>query len=61
MTRILQSYIAGRWIGQAAGLTLCSAINGQPVYRTHAETLDFAESVHHARTVGLPGLRACGR
>ena len=58
MTAILQSYIAGRWVGQDAGQLLCSAINGRPVYSTHAETLDFAEAVHHARTVGLPGLLA---
>ena len=58
MTATLQSYIAGRWIGHAAGQSLRSAINGQPVYNTHAETLDFAEAVHHARTVGLPGLLA---
>ena len=58
MTATLQSYIAGRWIGHEAGLSLRSAINGQPVYNTHAETLDFAEAVHYARTVGLPGLLA---
>ena len=58
MTATLQSYIAGRWIGQEAGQSLRSAVNGKPVYSTHAETLDFAEAVHHARTVGLPGLLA---
>ena len=56
MTAILQSYIAGHWIGQEAGQSLHSAVNGKPVYSTHAEPLDFAEAVHHARTVGLPGL-----
>jgi oxepin-CoA hydrolase/3-oxo-5,6-dehydrosuberyl-CoA semialdehyde dehydrogenase len=56
MTTQLQSYIGGRWIGQHAGQTLRSAVNGQAVATTHAESIDFAEAVHHARTVGLSGL-----
>ena len=52
----LQSYIAGRWIGRDAAQTLRSAVNGQPVARTHAEAIDFAEAVHHARTVGVANL-----
>ena len=56
MTMQLQSYIAGRWIGRDAAQTLRSAINGQPVARTHAEAIDFAEAVHHARTVGVANL-----
>ena len=52
----LQSYIAGRWVGQHAALTLCSAVNGRAVAHSHAEALDFDEALHHARTVGLPGL-----
>ncbi len=58
MTPTLQSFIAGRWIGQQAAQSLRSAVNGRPVASTHAETLDFAEAVHHARTVGLPALLA---
>jgi oxepin-CoA hydrolase/3-oxo-5,6-dehydrosuberyl-CoA semialdehyde dehydrogenase len=58
MTATLQSYIAGRWVGREAGQSLHSAVNGKPVYNTHAEAPDFAEAVHHARTVGLPGLLA---
>ena len=58
MTATLQSYIAGRWMGQEAGQSLRSAVNGRAIYNTHAETPDFAEAVHHARTVGLPGLLA---
>ncbi|WBY02685.1 phenylacetic acid degradation bifunctional protein PaaZ [Ramlibacter tataouinensis] len=53
---ILQSYIAGRWVGAAAAQTLRSAINGQPVASTHADPLDFAEAVQHARKVGVPNL-----
>jgi oxepin-CoA hydrolase/3-oxo-5,6-dehydrosuberyl-CoA semialdehyde dehydrogenase len=52
----LQSYIGGRWIGQEAAQALRSAINGKPVASTHAEKIDFAEAVQHARKVGVPGL-----
>ena len=58
MTSILQSYIGGRWIGQQAGQTLRSAINGRPVAHTHAEAIDFGEAVQHARRIGLPALMA---
>src|SRR5574343_330794 len=43
MSMQLQSYIAGRWIGRDAAQSLRSAINGQPVARTHAEELDFQQ------------------
>ncbi len=55
---LLQSYIGGRWIGREAAQTLRSAVNGRPVARTHAESLDFAEALEHARQVGLPSLLA---
>ncbi|MBS0455651.1 MAG: phenylacetic acid degradation bifunctional protein PaaZ [Proteobacteria bacterium] len=58
MTSTLQSYIAGRWIGQEAAQELRSAINGQVVARTHAESIDFGEAVAHARNKGLPALLA---
>ncbi len=56
MSNVLQSYIAGRWLGARPAQALRSAVNGQPVASTHAESIDFAEAVHHARTVGLPNL-----
>lgn len=56
MTPILQSHIAGRWLGAQPAQLLASAVNGRPVAHTHAETIDFAEALHHARTVGLPAL-----
>ena len=56
MSQVLQSFIAGRWIGQQAAQSLRSAVNGQAIAQTHAEHLDFGEAVHHARTVGLPNL-----
>lgn len=58
MTTTLQSYIAGRWIGQEAAQELRSAVNGQVVARTHAEAIDFGEAVAHARDKGLPALLA---
>ena len=56
MSHTLQSYIAGRWVGQHAAQPLHSAVNGRPVASTHAETIDFGEAVAYARKVGLPGL-----
>ena len=58
MTTLLQSFIGGRWIGAQPAQALRSAINGQTVAHTHAETPDFAEAVDYARRVGLPGLLA---
>ncbi|MDM0114099.1 phenylacetic acid degradation bifunctional protein PaaZ [Variovorax sp. J22R133] len=58
MTSVLQSYIAGRWIGTEAAQELRSAVNGQRVAATHAESLDFGEALTHARKVGLPALLA---
>ncbi len=52
----LQSFLAGRWQGHTPAQTLNSAINGSPVAHTHAEAPDFAEALHHARSVGLPAL-----
>jgi oxepin-CoA hydrolase / 3-oxo-5,6-dehydrosuberyl-CoA semialdehyde dehydrogenase len=53
---LLQSHIASRWVGQTPAQTLKSALNGQHVAQTHAESLDFGEAVHHARRVGVPAL-----
>jgi oxepin-CoA hydrolase/3-oxo-5,6-dehydrosuberyl-CoA semialdehyde dehydrogenase len=56
MTAVLQSHIAGRWVGAKPAQTLRSAVNGAPVASTHAEAINFGEALHHARTVGLPNL-----
>jgi oxepin-CoA hydrolase / 3-oxo-5,6-dehydrosuberyl-CoA semialdehyde dehydrogenase len=56
MTNIVQSYIAGRWIGREGAQTLRSAVNGKPVASTHAEKIDFAEAVEYARKTGVPNL-----
>ena len=58
MTPVLQSHIAGRWLGHAPAQTLTSAVNGRAVAQTHAEAIDFAQAVDHARRVGLPALLA---
>jgi len=58
MTTVLQSFIAGRWIGQQAAQALHSAINGQEVAFAHAESLDFAEALQYGRTTGLNGMLA---
>ncbi|MCC7456980.1 MAG: phenylacetic acid degradation bifunctional protein PaaZ [Nitrospira sp.] len=56
MPAVLQSHIAGRWVGSQPAQQLRSAVNGQPVASTHAESVDFAEALQHARSVGLPNL-----
>ena len=54
----LQSLIAGRWIGAEPATALSSAIDGSVVFCTHAESLDFAEALDHARRVGTRSLLA---
>jgi oxepin-CoA hydrolase / 3-oxo-5,6-dehydrosuberyl-CoA semialdehyde dehydrogenase len=53
---VLQSHIAGRWLGAKPAQQLRSAINGQPVASTHAEAIDFGEALEYARTTGLANL-----
>ncbi|MDC8770829.1 phenylacetic acid degradation bifunctional protein PaaZ [Roseateles albus] len=53
---ILQSLIANRWVGSQAARSLHSAINGRAVALTHADEIDFAESLAFARTQALPAL-----
>ena len=56
MTTVLQSFVAGRWIGQQPAQVLHSAINGKEVAFAHAETLDFGEALQFGRTTGLQGM-----
>ena len=58
MAPTLQSFIAGRWIGRQPAQALRSAVDGKAVASVHAEPIDFAEAVAHARKVGLPSLLA---
>lgn len=57
-TPTLQSFIAGRWLGSQGATVLRSALNGQPLSRTHEETIDFAEAVDHGRRQGNKSLGA---
>ena len=57
-TPLLQSLIAGRWLGTEPAALLHSAIDGSAVAYTHAEAPDFAEAVEHAHRVGVPALLA---
>ena len=52
----LQSLIADRWIGTRAGAALASAIDGAAIHHAHADEIDFAEALAHARRVGGPAL-----
>ena len=56
MSHVLQSFVAGRWVGQQTAQALHSAINGQEVAFAHAESLDFAEALQYGRTTGLQGM-----
>ncbi|WP_426115076.1 phenylacetic acid degradation bifunctional protein PaaZ [Massilia sp. PWRC2] len=60
MTQVttLQSLIGGRWIGSQASAELRSAISGQLIYHTHAETIDFDEAIVYARKTAVPALMA---
>jgi oxepin-CoA hydrolase/3-oxo-5,6-dehydrosuberyl-CoA semialdehyde dehydrogenase len=53
---ILQSLIADRWIGATASRALHSAVNGRVIAQTHAEAIDFGESLAFARGQALPAL-----
>lgn len=58
MNDVLQSFVGGRWVGRDGAQQLRSAVNGQPVSLTHAETVDFGEAVNYARGAGLRSLLA---
>lgn len=55
---VLQSYIAGKWLGETPAKALPSAINGETVAHTHEETIDFAQAVDYARSTGVKSLLA---
>ncbi|UVL22101.1 phenylacetic acid degradation bifunctional protein PaaZ [Pseudomonas donghuensis] len=54
----LQSFIAGRWIGQHGATPLRSALDGHIIGYSHEERPDFAEAIEHARAQGLQALMA---
>ncbi|NBX15187.1 MAG: phenylacetic acid degradation bifunctional protein PaaZ, partial [Betaproteobacteria bacterium] len=55
---VLQSFVAGRWLGSQPAQALHSAIHGQEVAFAHAENLDSAEALQYGRTTGLRSLLA---
>ena len=58
MTRLLESYAAGRWYAASAeGDPLLDAATGDEVARISSAGLDLGEMAHHARTVGGPVIR----
>jgi oxepin-CoA hydrolase/3-oxo-5,6-dehydrosuberyl-CoA semialdehyde dehydrogenase len=57
-TPILQSHIAGRWVGTRAGQPLASAVDGHVVAATHEDALDFGAAIAYARDTGLKSLLA---
>jgi oxepin-CoA hydrolase/3-oxo-5,6-dehydrosuberyl-CoA semialdehyde dehydrogenase len=50
----LQSFIAGRWIGQHGAQALRSALDGHVLAYSHEERPDFAEAVDFARRRASP-------
>ncbi|WP_422403271.1 phenylacetic acid degradation bifunctional protein PaaZ [Pseudomonas sp. GZD-209] len=54
----LQSFIAGRWIGQHGAQPLRSALDGHVLAYSHEERPDFAEALDFARIQGLQTLLA---
>ncbi|MBA2777960.1 phenylacetic acid degradation bifunctional protein PaaZ [Billgrantia kenyensis] len=55
---VLQSYIAGQWLGSTAAKALPSAINGDIIAHTHDESIDFSQVVDYGRHQGLSSLLA---
>lgn len=49
---VTQSFITGEWVGSQPQVPLISAIDGALISHTHAESLDFSQSVKYAREVG---------
>ena len=58
MSRLLESYVAGRWFGaDNEGEPLLDAATGEEVARISSRGLDLGTMVDHARTVGGPAVR----
>lgn len=55
---VIQSYIAGQWLGETPAKALTSAITGETVAHTHEEAINFGEAVDYARRTGLKNLLA---
>lgn len=55
---VLQSYLAGVWVGSTPAQTLHDACSNAPVAQTHTEQPDFAAALDHGRRAGVRGLLA---
>jgi oxepin-CoA hydrolase/3-oxo-5,6-dehydrosuberyl-CoA semialdehyde dehydrogenase len=54
----LQSYVNGEWVaGSGRSTDLFHAVTGEKITEASTGGIDFAQMVHHARTVGGPALR----
>jgi len=59
MTRILESYAAGKWVpAEASAPQLRSAVNGEPVATIGAAHVDRAAMLEYGRSKAGPALRA---
>lgn len=54
---VIQSFIAGQWIGQQEAQALHSAINGKIIAYTHEESLNYTEALDYAYKHGQSSLR----
>ena len=53
-----QSYTCGQWVdAKSGGVEVFNAISGDSLGFVSSEGIDFADMLHHARTVGGPALR----
>ena len=58
MSRVLDSYVAGRWIAPTeSGAPLLNAVTGEEVARITSAGVDLEAMLTHARAVGGPALR----
>jgi len=57
-TPVLQSFVAGAWLGSTPAQILYDAATGEPVASTHAEHADFAAVLDHGRKTGVGKLLA---
>ena len=52
-TPVLQSWIAGQWLGRERAQELHSAVDGTVVAHAHAETPDFGAALDHKGLVPI--------
>ena len=59
MIQQVQSFIAGQWQNPGSGARdIQSAVTGETIARAGSDQLDVAETLHYARAIGGPALRA---